>query len=234
MGMRSPTRPSQTASSADEPKGRGRHRSLEAEAAILKATLYLLERSPLRKVSADAIAHRAGVSKATIYKWWPNKSLVALDAFLAGMTERVPMPDTGSAERDFTQQLQSVMGFYSSPLGRLFCQFLAEGQSDPEFLSLFRERFLFPRREAAKIMWRRGVERGEISGEIDPEILLDLIYGPMVFRLLAGHGSLSDEDSALMVKTIFKGLRHCDQEFPQMGVQRAEVTIADTKHSESL
>src|SRR5271165_6049439 len=85
----------------DEPKARGRRRSLEAEAAILKATLYLLERQPLRKVTADAIARRAGVSKATIYKWWPNKSLVALDAYLAGTTERVVMPDTGSAERDF-------------------------------------------------------------------------------------------------------------------------------------
>lgn len=230
MGMQSPTRPSEAGSSTDEPKGRGRHRSLEAEAAILKATLYLLERSPLRKVSADAIAQRAGVSKATIYKWWSNKSLVALDAFLAGMTERVPMPDTGSAERDFTEQLQSVMAFYSSSLGRLFCQFLAEGQSDPEFLALFRERFLHTRREAAKIMWRRGVERGEICQEIDSEIVLDLIYGPMVFRLLTGHGSLSDEDAAIMVKTIFKGLRRCDPEFPQMGVQRAEVNAGEIKH----
>ena len=73
----------------EEGKPRGRRRSAEAEAAILKATLYLLERQPLRKVTADAIARRAGVSKATIYKWWPNKSQVALDAYLAGMSEQV-------------------------------------------------------------------------------------------------------------------------------------------------
>jgi AcrR family transcriptional regulator len=192
---------------SSEPKGRGRHRSVEAEEAILKAALELLEHKPLRKVSADAIAQKAGVSKATIYKWWSNKSLVALDAFLAGMTERVPMPDTGSAEKDFTKQLQSVMAFYTSPLGRLFGQFIAEGQSDPNFLSLFRDRFLYTRRDAARVMWRRGVDRGEISKEIDSEIVLDLIYGPMVFRLLAGHGSTSDAEAATMVKTIFKGLR---------------------------
>ena len=64
----------------NEPKARGRQRSLEAEASILKAALYLLERKPLRQVTADAIARRAGVSKTTIYKWWPNKSMVALDA----------------------------------------------------------------------------------------------------------------------------------------------------------
>jgi AcrR family transcriptional regulator len=190
-----------------EPKGRGRHRSLEAEASILKATLYLLERKPLRKVTTDAIARRAGVSKATIYKWWPNKSMVALDAYLGGMTERVVMPDTGSAEKDFTVQLKSVTAFYQSPLGKLFRQFIAEGQSDPAFLALFRERFLYVRRDGARVMWERGVERGEIRREIDGEIVLDLIYGPMIFRLLAGHGSLNERESEAMIEAIFGGLR---------------------------
>jgi len=170
----------------------------------------LLERQPLRKVTADAIARRAGVSKATIYKWWSNKSLVALDAFLAGMAEQVIMPDSGSAERDFTEQLKSVIAFYTSSLGRLFGQFLAEGQSDPSFLALFRERFLYARRNAARVMWRRGVDRGEIRKEIDSEIVLDLIYGPMVFRLLAGHGSLSDRESEALVQAVFGGLKRPD------------------------
>jgi AcrR family transcriptional regulator len=186
---------------------RGRHRSAEAEAAILKATLYLLERQPLRKVTADAIARRAGVSKATIYKWWPNKSLVALDAYLAGMSEQVAAPDTGSAEQDFTEQLKSVMAFYTSPLGRLFCQFIAEGQSDPAFLALFRDRFLYARRETARVMWQRGVERGQICEEPDWEMVLDLIYGPMVFRLLTGHGAVGERESETVVRTVFQGLR---------------------------
>jgi len=193
--------------SIHEPKIRGRHRSLEAEASILKATLHLLERKSLRQVTADAIARRAGVSKATIYKWWPNKNMVALDAYLGSMTEQVVMPDTGSAVADFTVQLQSLTAFYKSPLGRLFCQFIAEGQSDPGFLALFRERFLYVRRDAARVMWQRGVERGEIRKEIDSEIVLDLIYGPMIFRLLAGHGSLSEQESEAMVEAVFGGIR---------------------------
>ncbi len=192
---------------ANEPKARGRHRSVEAEAAILKATLYLLARQPLRRVTTDAIAQRAGVSKATIYKWWPNKNMVALDAYLAGMTEQVLMPDTGSAELDFTVQLKSLTAFYTSPLGRLFGQFLAEGQSDPEFLALFRERFLSVRRDAARVMWRRGVERGEIRDDIDSEMVLDLIYGPLVFRLLAGHGPLNEQQAETVVTAVFGGLR---------------------------
>ncbi len=195
---------------AEEPKARGRRRSVEAETAILKATLYLLERQPLRKVTADAIARRAGVSKATIYKWWPNKSLVALDAYLTGMAEQVVMPDTGSAELDFTRQLKSVMAFYTSSLGKLFCQFLAEGQSDAEFLALFRERFLYARRDAARVMWQRGVDRGEIRKEIDSEIVLDLIYGPMIFRLLAGHGSLAEAESEAVVEAVFGGIKRAE------------------------
>lgn len=191
----------------NELRTRGRHRSLEAEASILKAALDLLERKPLREVTADAIARRAGVSKTTIYKWWPNKNLVALDAYLGGMTERVAIPDTGSAEMDFTVQLKSVTAFYKSPLGRLFCQFIAEGQSNPGFLALFRDRFLYARRDTARVMWRRGVDRGEIRKEIDGEIVLDLIYGPMVFRLLAGHGSLNDHESEAMIEAVFGGLR---------------------------
>lgn len=205
--LRSPINRTHESPPAEAPKARGRHRSLEAEAAILRATLYLLERQPLRKVTADAIASRAGVSKATIYKWWPNKSLVALDAFLASMSEQVPVPDTGSAECDFTQQLKAVMAFYRSPLGRLFGQFLAEGQSDPRFLALFRERFLHPRRNTARVMWQRGVHRGEIRADLDVELVLDLIYGPMVFRLLAGHAPFTDRESEAVVAAVFAGLR---------------------------
>lgn len=201
-----------------EGKHRGRRRSTEAEAAILKAALYLLERQPLRKVTADAISRRAGVSKATIYKWWPNKSQVALDAYLAGMAEQVIMPDTGSAQQDFTRQLKSVIKFYTSPLGCLFCQFLAEGQTDHVFLALFRERFLSVRRNAARIMWQRGVDRGEIRREVDADVVLDLIYGPMIFRLLAGHASLSARESEAIVAAAFGGLRRPD--FPRDGSLR--------------
>ena len=83
-------------------------------------------------MTADAIARRAGVSKATIYKWWPNKSLVALDAYLAGMTERVADAGYGIRGAGFYAAIEVVDGFLTSSLsGRLFGQFIAEGQSDP-------------------------------------------------------------------------------------------------------
>jgi AcrR family transcriptional regulator len=191
-----------------EPKRRGRQRSLTAQSAILAATCELLEKKCLCDVTVEAIAQRSGVSKATIYKWWPNKLLVALDAFLMRMTKDVPIPDTGSAQKDFTEQLKSSIKFYVSPAGRLFCQFIAEGQSDPDFLALFRERCLRARRNDLRIMWERGVARGEVRKNIDVEVVLDLIYGPMIYRLLAGHGPLNNAQAEAIVSTLFCGLKN--------------------------
>jgi len=185
-----------------EPKARGRHRSVEAEAAILKATLYLLTRQPLRRITTDAIAARAGVSKATIYKWWPNKSMVALDAYLADMTEQVASPDTGSAEQDFSLQLKSVTAFYASPLGRLFGQFLAEGQSDPEFLKLFRERFLQARRDAARVMWQRGVERGEVRPEAATELVADVLPAMLAHRVILMREAIAESEITDIIEQI--------------------------------
>jgi AcrR family transcriptional regulator len=189
------------------PKRRGRQRSAAAEAAILKAAGELLARLPLCEVTTDAIAQRAGVSKATIYKWWPNKNLVALDALGASVLAQLAIPNTGSARQDFAEQLRSTIAFYSSQPGRLLRQFLAEGQNDAEFLKLFRDRFLKPRRDSLLTIWRRGVERGEIRPSVDGELVLDLIFGPMMYRLLVGHGPLDDIQATAIVDVVFSGLQ---------------------------
>jgi AcrR family transcriptional regulator len=189
-----------------EAKNRGRQRSGESEEAILTATLHLLKEKPLRDVTIEEIARKAGVGKATIYKWWPSKAYVALDAFLRKMNRMVPTPDTGSAERDFKEQLDSLITFYTSPAGRLFGQFLAEGQSDREFATLFRERFLKPRREFVGVIFDRAVERGEINRNLDRELVLDLIYGPAILRLMVEHAPLDREATEAMISALFRGL----------------------------
>jgi len=189
-----------------EPKHRGRQRSVEAESAVLTATSELLEKNCLCKVTTEAISLLSGVSKATIYKWWPNKTLVALDAFLMRMSHDVPTPDTGSAQKDFTEQVKSLIVFYTSPAGRAFCQFIAEGQSDPEFLASFRERFLKSRRDDVRVIWQRGVARGEIRADADSEVVLDLIYGPIIYRLLVGHAPLNAREAKILVSAVFTGI----------------------------
>ena len=189
-----------------ELKSRGRQRSSESEQAILTATLQLLKEKPLRDITIEAIARKAGVGKMTIYKWWPSKAYVALDAFRKTMNKMVVIPDTGDAERDLTELLHSIMRFYSSSTGRIFGQFLAESQSDPKFAALFRERFLKPRREAAGEVLDRAIKRGEIDHTLDREVVLDLIFGPMVLRLMVGHGSLNKPDADAMISTLLRGI----------------------------
>jgi AcrR family transcriptional regulator len=187
-------------------QSRGRPRSEESEEAIVAATLRLLVAKPLRDISMEEIARIAGVGKATIYKWWPSKAYVALDAFLRKANQMMPMPDTGSVRRDFLEQVRSLMVFYNGPAGPILGQFVAEAQSDKEFAALYRERFLKPRREATGVIFDRGVKRGEIDQNLDRELVLDLIYAPAVYRLMVGHAPLDRKVADGIVSILFDGL----------------------------
>ena len=188
-------------------KTRGRQRSEESEDAILCATLQLLKTKPLRDITIEEIARKAGVGKATIYKWWPSKAYVALDAFLRKMNRMVPNPDTGSAEADLKEQIHYLATFYTSSTGRIFGQFLAEAQSDREFARLLRERFMKPRREIAGVIFDRAVKRGEVDASLDRDLVLDLIYGPVLYRLLIVQSPFGRKRVDALVSTLFQGLR---------------------------
>jgi AcrR family transcriptional regulator len=190
-----------------EPKRRGRQRSEESEDAILSAITELLKGKPLRDISIEEIARKAGVGKATIYKWWPSKAYIAFDAFSKKLTEMVPIRDTGSAERDFKEQLRSLFAFFDTPAGLVLRHFLAEGLVDGEFASLFRDRFIKPRREAIGVIFDRAVERGQMRSGLNREVVLDLIYGPGFYRILIRHEPLERTTVNEMVSALFQGLR---------------------------
>ena len=196
-----------TLSARPKADGRGRPRSPESERAIMDATLALLGEVPLRDLTIEAIAQRAGVGKATIYKWWPGgKAYVALTAFLDRMQQLIKTTDTGSARLDFLDQLTSLIRFYGSPHGRIFRQFVAECQADPGFAETFRERFLLPRRAVVAVIWQRGVERGEIDPDLDGDLVLDMIYAPLVFRVLLGHAPFTAAHASRLVESVFAGI----------------------------
>jgi len=109
-------------------RARGRPRSEEHRDAVLKAAMELMQEDDLRRASIDRISARSGVSKATIYKWWPNRTAVAIDAFLHQIMTDAPVPDTGSAAEDFRLTLRGIMGFYTSPLGAIYAQLVGESQ----------------------------------------------------------------------------------------------------------
>jgi AcrR family transcriptional regulator len=99
-------------------RARGRPRSEERRDAVLKAAMELIQEDDLRRVSVDRISARSGVSTATVYQWWPNKTAVIIDAFLHQMMVDAPVSDTGSAAEDFRLTLRGVMRFLHQPTWR--------------------------------------------------------------------------------------------------------------------
>ena len=188
------------------PRGPGRPRSEQSREAIIQAALDLLEEQSLRDISIEAIARRAKVGKATIYKWWPSKAHLVLEAFLESKYRHAPIPDTGSTRRDLLQHLAALTRFHQTPQGQALVHFLAEGQSDPDFQKDFWDCFLSVRRKAVTDMLRRGMERGELRADVDVDLMIDLIYAPMVYRQMIGFGPLDGDGVKSYVSILMEGL----------------------------
>jgi AcrR family transcriptional regulator len=198
-----------TVDRTDETTGqvrRGRPRSEESRASVLRSTSDLLHEVGLRAMTTDQIATRSGASKATIYKWWPNKYAVAVDAFLTEIVAESPDPDTGSADHDFAVMLRGLFHFYAGPSGRVFAQLIGEAQFDPGVAEQFRDGIIRSRRDMFAAVWDRGVARGELRGDIDRQVAIDLIVGPALYRLMVDHAPLTDSEADAVVATAMRGL----------------------------
>jgi len=177
------------------PPPRGRPRSARAHEAVLKAAAGLLLERGLDAVSMDAVAARAGVSKATIYRWWPTKESLALDALYTEWSAAAPVPrDTGSLRGDLIELLSPWAQFVGSqqPYAWVIAALLVKARTDPAFAAEYQQRVVQPRRDQARDIFGRAIERGEIPADLDLEVALDLIYGPLYHRLLQGHAPLDD------------------------------------------
>ena len=192
-----PAKPAEATETAElaEPAPRGRPRSARAHEATLKAAAGLLLERGLDAVSMDAVAARAGVSKATIYRWWPTKESLALDALYTEWSAAAPVPrDTGSLRGDLIELLSPWARFVGSqqPYAWVIAALLAKARIDPAFAAEYQQRVVQPRRDQARDIFVRAIERGEIPADLDLEVALDLIYGPIYHRLLQGHAPLDD------------------------------------------
>jgi AcrR family transcriptional regulator len=192
---------------AEKVPRRGRPRSEKSRQAILGAAGELLLERGLGSISMDAVAERAGASKATIYRWWPSKEVLALDALYseweAGRSET---RDTGSLAGDLLALVGPwAHGLTEKPYGRVIAALLAKAQSDPQFAEAYRARFVEPRRDQARLVFVRAIERDEIRADTDIEAALDVLYGPLYHRMLHGHASLTDDFARTVVAYVVAG-----------------------------
>jgi AcrR family transcriptional regulator len=202
-GARIPRPGEEPARAAAEPGGRGRPRSEEADRAILAAATELLAEHGLGGMSMEEVAARAGVGKATVYRRWPSRGALALDAFLIEFEEQQPLPDTGSLRGDLLAALRSwIRSVTRTPAGRMLAGLVAEAQRDPALAIAWRDRVIEPLRARTTILLDRAVSRGELPADADKDVVLDMIFGSAYHRLLNGHRPLTDRFAQQVVDLI--------------------------------
>ena len=170
---------------------RGRPRDPRIRATILAAARALLEKGGLTAVTIEAIAGKAGVSRPTIYRYWPNAPAVAMAAFL----DASGAPTSAKANRSpltaLRDQLHAVADAFAAPSGRSVAAMVAAAQSETELAKAFRNEFIARNRDAARLLLERCIEDKLVERPADIDLALDLIFGPLFYRLLMGHAPIT-------------------------------------------
>jgi AcrR family transcriptional regulator len=166
----------------------GRPRSETSRQAILIAALELVAETGYAGLTIERIAARAGVGKQTIYRWWPSKADVLLEAGAAKAELHVPVTDHGSYRADLRAFLEASYRLANhQQLADLLRALMAEAQINPEFGNRFRSAFLERRRDALAIITARARERGDLPGRPDSGTAADIVFGTIWYRILATH-----------------------------------------------
>ncbi len=165
----------------------GRPRSEAAQQAILSAARDLLLQNGYAAVTVEAIAAQAGVSKATIYRWWPGKAAVVLEAFLAASGPCLRRPDTDCPAADLRGQLHGLAAALAGPVGTVLRGVLTEAQSDPDVAETLRAGYLAPRRAETHRLLERARAAGNLPLGADLDAAAEALVSPLFYRLMTGH-----------------------------------------------
>jgi AcrR family transcriptional regulator len=219
-----------TANEKEPRRPRGRPRSAAIRRKILKAASALLNEGGIAAVTMEAIATRAGVGKPTIYREWPNAASVALAAFLESVEPPLSAPtERGTSERRprkrsasergtpprskptspleaLRLQLRTTAHVFTTRVGRHAAAMIAASQNDSELAKVFRTQFILRRREEGRSLINLAIAAGELRKDLDVEVALDLIYAPLYFRLLIGHGPLDSAFTDAILEHALTGL----------------------------
>ena len=187
----------------------GRPRDTRATEAILRAALELGEELGFDGVTVEGVAARAGVGKTTIYRRWPNVWAIVMDAFLAEVTRQAPIQERATARESLAASMRLLARAYRGRQGKVLRPLLGRAQVDEELRKAVREHWVVPRRHIAREIVRRGIASGELRAGLDPEAVLDALYGPFYHRLLLPYDDdapISDAYVDALVDVVFGGL----------------------------
>jgi AcrR family transcriptional regulator len=181
-------------------------RNARAHAAILEATRELIGSIGYDRMSIEGIAAAAGVGKQTIYRWWPSKAAVVLDAW-APEVQHLIFPNTGDLAADLKTELKSASDLSNDlNFGPSFRALVAESQHDQTLATQLLERIFWPRVKAAKERLRAAQDDGQLAAAIDLDLAVDLLYGAFYYRYLLRAAALSHEHAEAVVDAVLAGI----------------------------
>ena len=183
-----------------------RPKDARADRAILETTLELIAERGAHAFRTEDVAARAGVGKGAIYRRYRSKEELVTAAVAALVREEIAVPDTGSTRGDLLALMREAVELYRSSLpGRLMPKLIGAMADNPELARAVRDRFLAVRRSALSEVLRRGVERGDLRPDLDLELALDVLGGPLFYRLLVTGGPLDDQLAEGVADLILRG-----------------------------
>jgi AcrR family transcriptional regulator len=184
----------------------GRPRDARADRAILEATRELIAELGVYGFRTDDVAARAGVGKGAIYRRYRSKDELVTAAIAALVGEEIAVPDTGSTRADLLIVMREAVALYrGSAAGRLIPNLIGAIAEKPELARAVRDGFLAGRRQALAEVLRRGVERGDLRPDLDLELALDVLGGPLFYRLLVTGGPIDEQLAEGVTDLILRG-----------------------------
>jgi AcrR family transcriptional regulator len=189
-------------------KGRpiGRPRDARADRAILEATRELIAELGVYEFRTEDVAARAGVGKGAIYRRYGSKDELVTAAIAALLSDEIVVPDTGSTRADLLLLMREAVELYRGSLAaRLMPNLIGAMAQKPELAKAVRERFLAGRRAALGEVLQRGVERGDLRSDLDVELALDVLGGPLFYRLLVTGGPIDEQLAVGVADLILRG-----------------------------
>lgn len=190
-----------------EVRKRGRPRSTAARAAVLAAAAELLDRFGPGGVTIAAVAAKARVGKPTIYRTWPNAQALTMAALMAQPAPSTDVVAGPSPVDDLRAQLQRVVETLATRRGRQLAQMVAAAEPDGEIAKAFRNQVILKSRDEGREILSRAAALGQVRGDLEIEVALDVIYGPLFYRLLVGHAPLDSAFAEQLLATALIGLR---------------------------
>ncbi|MGH3756192.1 TetR/AcrR family transcriptional regulator [Actinophytocola sp.] len=172
---------------------RGRPRSHEARRAILDTAFRLCERDGYQQLTIKAIADEAGVGRQTVYRWWPDKAQILMDALIDLRERELPrlVKETGDPMRDVENLLAVTFRLTQEITGAALVGLMSDAQRDPELSRRLQTTVIGPRRAALRAVLRAGVDSGELIENVPLDLVVDFAFGTMWYRLLSQHAPVN-------------------------------------------